>query len=106
MNNYDFHKVKNKEDNIFGEHVCFYLVHLSFHIYFLSQSWTFHHSDFHADRQEALENIKRKVPASSKFLKIFGCTTDVAVDGIGCYEDKFDLVFIVNLFLFAMHVLS
>ena len=31
-----------------------------------SQSWTFRHPDFHADRRDALENIKRKVPAARK----------------------------------------
>lgn len=40
---------------------------------------------------------------SSKFLKIFGCTTDVAVDGIGAVTkmnlEKYDLVLMVNLFL-------
>src|SRR6188768_1725702 len=30
------------------------------------QSWTFRHPDFHADRRDALENIKRKVPAARK----------------------------------------
>ncbi|KAJ3851600.1 response regulator receiver protein [Lentinula lateritia] len=49
LNKYDFHKVKNTDDNAFGEH-----------------SWTFRHPDFHADRRDALENIKRKVPASRK----------------------------------------
>ncbi|KAF5374069.1 hypothetical protein D9757_010738 [Collybiopsis confluens] len=49
LNKYDFHKVKNTDDNTFGEH-----------------SWTFRHPDFHADRRDALENIKRKVPASRK----------------------------------------
>lgn len=32
----------------------------------MSQSWTFRHPDFHADRRDALENIKRKVPAARK----------------------------------------
>ena len=32
----------------------------------LLQSWTFRHPDFHADRRDALENIKRKVPAARK----------------------------------------
>ncbi|KAF8065393.1 HSF-type DNA-binding-domain-containing protein [Lyophyllum atratum] len=50
LNKYDFHKVKNTDDMMqFGE-----------------QSWTFRHPDFHADRREALENIKRKVPAQRK----------------------------------------
>ncbi|KAJ7090415.1 HSF-type DNA-binding-domain-containing protein [Mycena belliarum] len=49
LNKYDFHKVKNSDDNQFGEH-----------------SWTFRHPDFHADRRDALENIKRKVPAQRK----------------------------------------
>ena len=42
---------------------------------------------------------------SSKFLKIFGCTTDVAVDGIGAVTkmnlEKYDLVLMVNLFLLS-----
>ncbi|KAF8121711.1 HSF-type DNA-binding-domain-containing protein [Boletus edulis] len=45
LNKYDFHKVKNTDDVQFGEH-----------------SWTFRHPDFHIDRRDALENIKRKVP--------------------------------------------
>ncbi|KAI0784340.1 HSF-type DNA-binding-domain-containing protein [Abortiporus biennis] len=49
LNKYDFHKVKNTDDNQFGEH-----------------SWTFRHPDFRADNREALENIKRKVPAGRK----------------------------------------
>ncbi|KAI6097986.1 HSF-type DNA-binding-domain-containing protein [Pisolithus thermaeus] len=49
LNKYDFHKVKNTDDTQFGEH-----------------SWTFRHPDFHADRREALENIRRKVPAARK----------------------------------------
>ncbi|KAG6826169.1 hypothetical protein H0H92_000908 [Tricholoma furcatifolium] len=50
LNKYDFHKVKNTDDTMqFGE-----------------QSWTFRHPDFHADRRDALENIKRKVPAQRK----------------------------------------
>ncbi|EIM89551.1 winged helix DNA-binding domain-containing protein [Stereum hirsutum FP-91666 SS1] len=49
LNKYDFHKVKNTDDTQFGEH-----------------SWTFRHPDFHADRRDALENIKRKVPAARK----------------------------------------
>jgi osomolarity two-component system response regulator SKN7 len=49
LNKYDFHKVKHTDDNQFGEH-----------------SWTFRHPDFHADRRDALENIKRKVPAARK----------------------------------------
>ncbi|KAG1765848.1 HSF-type DNA-binding-domain-containing protein [Suillus placidus] len=47
LNKYDFHKVKTSDDAQFGEH-----------------SWTFRHPDFHADRRDALENIKRKVPAA------------------------------------------
>jgi len=49
LNKYDFHKVKNTDESQFGEH-----------------SWTFRHPDFHADRRDALENIKRKVPAQRK----------------------------------------
>ncbi|KAI6139064.1 winged helix DNA-binding domain-containing protein [Pisolithus tinctorius] len=47
LNKYDLHKVKNTDDTQFGEH-----------------SWTFRHPDFHADRREALENMKRKAPAA------------------------------------------
>ena len=36
------------------------------------QSWTFRHPDFHADRRDALENIKRKVPAARKSLTTRG----------------------------------
>lgn len=32
----------------------------------LPQSWTFHHPDFQRSNREALENIKRKVPAQKK----------------------------------------
>ncbi|KAH8117110.1 HSF-type DNA-binding-domain-containing protein [Phellopilus nigrolimitatus] len=49
LNKYDFHKVKNSDDSQFGEH-----------------SWTFRHPDFQIDRRDALENIKRKVPAQRK----------------------------------------
>ncbi|KAG2082248.1 winged helix DNA-binding domain-containing protein, partial [Suillus cothurnatus] len=48
LNKYDFHKVKTSDD---AQH-----------------SWTFRHPDFHADRRDALENIKRKVPAARKSL--------------------------------------
>ena len=34
LNKYDFHKVKNTDDNTFGEHVCFFLVPLS--LWFIS----------------------------------------------------------------------
>lgn len=52
-----------------------------------SQSWLFRHPDFHADRLEALENIKRKVPGSRKFgqsqafepISSSGATTPSAV---------------------------
>ena len=32
----------------------------------MHQTWTFRHPDFHAHRKDALENIKRKVPAARK----------------------------------------
>ena len=42
---------------------------------------------------------------SSKFLNIFGCTTDVAVDGIGAVTkmnlEKYDLVLMVNYYFFS-----
>ncbi|KAI0306261.1 HSF-type DNA-binding-domain-containing protein [Multifurca ochricompacta] len=59
LNKYDFHKVKNTDDSQFGEH-----------------SWTFRHPDFHADRRDALENIKRKVPAARKSLSARGAHGD------------------------------
>jgi osomolarity two-component system response regulator SKN7 len=41
---------------------------------------------------------------SSKFLQVFGCTIDVAVDGVGAVErmnlEKYDLVLMVGFFLF------
>ncbi|KAG6830555.1 hypothetical protein H0H87_007663 [Tephrocybe sp. NHM501043] len=59
LNKYDFHKVKNTDDVMqFGE-----------------QSWTFRHPDFHADRREALENIKRKVPAQRKLQQAAAAAT-------------------------------
>jgi len=64
LNKYDFHKVKNTDDNHFGEHVRSSLLLSSFLIPL--QSWTFRHPNFHADRRHALENIKRKVPAQRK----------------------------------------
>lgn len=48
LNKYDFHKIKNPDDT-FGD-----------------QSWTFNHPDFQRSNREALENIKRKVPAQKK----------------------------------------
>ncbi|EPQ57751.1 hypothetical protein GLOTRDRAFT_119791 [Gloeophyllum trabeum ATCC 11539] len=59
LNKYDFHKVKNTDDNQFGE-----------------QSWTFRHPDFHASRPESLENIKRKVPAQRKSTNSTGRLSD------------------------------
>ena len=67
LNKYDFHKVKNTDDNQFGEHVSLsrpFVLYIWSHL--LEQSWTFRHPDFHADRRDALENIKRKVPAGRK----------------------------------------
>ena len=75
LNKYDFHKVKNTDGNIFGEHVRIFLVPLYFYIYFLSKSWTFRHPDFRADRREALENIKRKVPVQRKSTNVPNSTT-------------------------------
>ncbi|KAJ7753105.1 HSF-type DNA-binding-domain-containing protein [Mycena maculata] len=48
LNKYDFHKVKSDDDQT-GE-----------------KSWTFRHPDFHADRLDTLENIKRKAPGQRK----------------------------------------
>ncbi|KIM28664.1 hypothetical protein M408DRAFT_138020 [Serendipita vermifera MAFF 305830] len=43
LNKYDFHKVKNTDENAYGEH-C----------------WTFRHPKFRADHLDGLEDIKRK----------------------------------------------
>ena len=70
LNKYDFHKVKNTDDNQFGEHVrhpFFSLLITPAYMRLPRQSWTFRHPDFHADRRDALENIKRKVPAQRKY---------------------------------------
>ncbi|KAG8898800.1 kinase-regulated stress-responsive transcription factor skn7 [Tulasnella sp. 403] len=48
LNKYDFHKIKNADES-YGD-----------------QSWTFHHPDFQRSNRDALENIKRKVPAQRK----------------------------------------
>ncbi|TFK67559.1 hypothetical protein BDN72DRAFT_94127 [Pluteus cervinus] len=53
LNKYDFHKVKNGDDNQFGE-----------------QSWMFRHRDFRAGRCEALENIKRKASARKQASQV------------------------------------
>ncbi|KIJ98678.1 hypothetical protein K443DRAFT_103561 [Laccaria amethystina LaAM-08-1] len=71
LNKYDFHKVKNTDDNQFGEHVRFSFSTFSspppsLYPHDRDKSWTFRHPDFHADRRDALENIKRKVPAQRK----------------------------------------
>ncbi|KIO34592.1 hypothetical protein M407DRAFT_88338 [Tulasnella calospora MUT 4182] len=47
LNKYDFHKIKNSDE--FGD-----------------QCWTFQHPDFQRSNRDALENIKRKVPAQRK----------------------------------------
>ncbi|KAG8987843.1 kinase-regulated stress-responsive transcription factor skn7 [Tulasnella sp. 427] len=47
LNKYDFHKIKNSDE--YGD-----------------QCWTFHHPDFQRSNRDALENIKRKVPAQRK----------------------------------------
>ena len=66
LNKYDFHKVKISDDNQFGEHVRpFFTTYFSSRL-IDGQSWTFRHPDFHANRKDALENIKRKVPATRK----------------------------------------
>lgn len=77
LNKYDFHKVKNTDDNQYGEH-----------------SWTFRHPDFHADRRDALENIKRKVPAQRKSthnnrsLSTTPPGTSTSVDGLQHQVDR------------------
>jgi osomolarity two-component system response regulator SKN7 len=52
--------------------------------------------------------VSRKL--SSKFLQVFGCTIDVAVDGVGAVNkmnfEKYDLVLMVRLFLPASHFAS
>ena len=46
---------------------------------------------------------------SSKFLKVFGCTTDVAVDGIGAVNkmnlEKYDLVLMVRFLFLAFSII-
>ncbi|KAK7692816.1 hypothetical protein QCA50_004451 [Cerrena zonata] len=49
LNKYDFHKIKNSDDDPFGEH-----------------SWTFRHPHFRQNRKESLEKIKRKGPVARK----------------------------------------
>ncbi|KAI0027777.1 HSF-type DNA-binding-domain-containing protein, partial [Vararia minispora EC-137] len=71
LNKYDFHKVKNTDDNAFGEH-----------------SWTFRHPDFHADRRDALENIKRKVPAARKSGGGSGGLLQAQVDRLTAQQDE------------------
>jgi len=43
---------------------------------------------------------------SSKFLKVFGCTTDVAVDGIAVVNktnlEKYDLVLMASIVFFSV----
>lgn len=62
--------MKNTDDNQFGEHVrlSFYFISplLLYNSIPSSQSSIFRHPDFHAGRRDALENIKRKVPAQRK----------------------------------------
>jgi osomolarity two-component system response regulator SKN7 len=44
------------------------------------------------------DEVNRRM--SSKFLQVFGCTIDVAVDGVGAVErmnlEKYDLVLMVR----------
>lgn len=69
LNKYDFHKIKNPDDT-FGDQVSRSAVCISStgngELKTRSQSWTFHHPDFQRSNREALENIKRKVPAQKK----------------------------------------
>jgi osomolarity two-component system response regulator SKN7 len=60
--------VKNTDDNQFGEHVRPVppLPLSKRYSLFNNQSWTFRHPDFHAERRDTLENIKRKVPTQRK----------------------------------------
>jgi osomolarity two-component system response regulator SKN7 len=48
------------------------------------------------------DEVNRRM--SSKFLQVFGCTIDVAVDGVGAVErmnlEKYDLVLMVGFFFF------
>lgn len=88
--------MKNTDDNQYGEHVGLFSRRsvcssdpLSF-----SQSWTFRHPDFHADRRDALENIKRKVPAQRKSthnnrsLSTTPPGTSTSVDGLQHQVDR------------------
>ncbi|KAG8800578.1 kinase-regulated stress-responsive transcription factor skn7, partial [Serendipita sp. 398] len=58
LNKYDFHKVKNTDENAYGEH-C----------------WTFRHPKFRADHLDGLEDIKRK---SAPARRSTGRTTQVS----------------------------
>lgn len=76
LNKYDFHKIKNSDE--FGDQVCC-AIRSRFRRAFRSlmkcshlccpsipQCWTFQHPDFQRSNRDALENIKRKVPAQRK----------------------------------------
>ncbi|KAF8153823.1 HSF-type DNA-binding-domain-containing protein, partial [Crassisporium funariophilum] len=61
LNKYDFHKVKNTEQN--GQPA--------------EHNWIFRHQDFHAGRRDALKNIKRKVvPPRQGNVFALSTTTD------------------------------
>lgn len=73
LNKYDFHKIRNTDDDTSGPQVCFSFTHFRDSYLFvfsvrmidadaLNQSWTFYHPDFHANRRDALDRIKRKAP--------------------------------------------
>jgi osomolarity two-component system, response regulator SKN7 len=73
--------VKNTDDSQFGEHVRRSHQHDMPILIPSPQSWTFRHPDFHADRRDCLENIKRKVPAQRKSVGITGQQTTATSPG-------------------------
>lgn len=67
-------QIRNTDDNPMGE-----------------RSWTFRHPDFHAGRREALENIKRKVPAARKLTGASPPpSTSDNINLVGTYPLDFD----------------
>lgn len=71
LNKYDFHKIKNSDDDPFGEHVrALKFIYVTWRLFAYSlsffQSWTFRHPHFRQNRKESLEKIKRKGPVARK----------------------------------------
>jgi osomolarity two-component system response regulator SKN7 len=63
LNNYDFHKIKNADDDPFGTEQVRIIFKYPFPLRDLrvyTQLWTFRHPDFRAGRHDLLGNIQRK----------------------------------------------